>query len=168
MERVDVRCGAENFLFLLFFSYIVPKYITKINAATWPNRPLPALEVLIDWLVYLQNMFVQSFHMCSWDWVWRCACICKMKVFFILILWWPIGIWDYWFWYLEIIGKVVLEMIGFAGDEQRLLIERVRSDRVVVAGQTGVYRAVRSASTWSDRPTLCRFWFRVVLLDIRG
>ncbi len=42
-----------------------------------------------------------------------------------------------------------------------------RSDRALVAGQTGGMRAVRPASPRSDRPTLCRFRFRVVCLDIR-
>ncbi len=37
-----------------------------------------------------------------------------------------------------------------------------RSDRALVAGRTGGMRVVR----WSDRPTLCRFRFRVVCLDI--
>ena len=42
-----------------------------------------------------------------------------------------------------------------------------RSDRAVYAGQTGGDRAVGPASPRSDRPTLCRFRFRVVYLDIR-
>ncbi len=36
-----------------------------------------------------------------------------------------------------------------------------------VAGQTGVMCAVRPAGPRSDWPTLCRFRFRVVSLDIR-
>ncbi len=42
-----------------------------------------------------------------------------------------------------------------------------RSDRAVHAGQTGGGRAVGPASSRSDRPTMCRFRFRVVCLDIR-
>ena len=48
-----------------------------------------------------------------------------------------------------------------------LLFYVVRSDRAMVAGQTGAMRAVRPAGPRSDRPTLCRFRFRVVSLDIR-
>ncbi len=43
----------------------------------------------------------------------------------------------------------------------------VWSDRTGVAGQTGAIRAVRPACPRSNRPTLCRFRFRVVSLDIR-
>jgi hypothetical protein len=46
---------------------------------------------------------------------------------------------------LEIIGEVVLEMIGFSSDEQVLLTGENRLDRVVVAGQTGGMHAVRPA-----------------------
>jgi hypothetical protein len=42
-----------------------------------------------------------------------------------------------------------------------------RSNRAVYAGQTGGDRAVGPANPRSDRPTLCRFQFRVVCLDIR-
>ena len=44
--------------------------------------------------------------------------IVKSKVFFIIIMWWTIGIGDYWFCYLEFIHEVVLEMIGFTGESQ--------------------------------------------------
>ena len=50
---------------------------------------------------------------------------------------------------------------------RRFVILCDRSDRAVYAGQTGGDRAVRPASPRSDRPTLCRFRFRVVCLDIR-
>ncbi len=66
---------------------------------------------------------------------------------------------DYW--------RVVLEMIRFSGDIHVLLFCLVQSDRSGVAGQTGAMRAVRLASSQSDRLTLCWFWFRVVSLDIR-
>jgi hypothetical protein len=46
---------------------------------------------------------------------------------------------------LEIIDEVVLEMIDFSSDEQGYCFCQDRSDRAVVAGQTGVYRAVRPA-----------------------
>ena len=62
---------------------------------------------------------------------------------------------------------MVLEMIGFTGESQVLLF--------YVTGQTGQVLPVRPAvyarsgrrSPRSDRPTLCRFRFQVVLLDIR-
>jgi hypothetical protein len=38
---------------------------------------------------------------------------------------------------LEIIGEVVLEMIGFSSDEQGLLFCRVRLERAGAADQTG-------------------------------
>ncbi len=71
-------------------------------------------------------------------------------------------------WYLEIIDEVVLKMIGFTGDEQVLLFYRVWWDQAGVASQTGTMSAVRPASPQSDRPTLCRFRFQVIWLDIRG
>ena len=55
----------------------------------------------------------------------------------------------------------------FSGDEQGLLVCRDRSDRAVVASQTGSCVAVRPAGPRSDRPTLCRFRFRVDSFDIR-
>ncbi len=59
-------------------------------------------------------------------------------------------------------------MIGFTGELQVLLF--------YVTGQTGHVLPVRPAciawsdrcNLWSDRSTLCRFWFRVVCLDIRN
>ena len=61
---------------------------------------------------------------------------------------------------------------GFGDDwisqvNRRFIISCDRSDRAGVAGQTGGVRAVGPASPRSDRPTLCRFRFRVVCLDIR-
>ncbi len=57
----------------------------------------------------------------------------------------------------------------FAGDEQRLLLTGSdRSGRAVVVSQTRGMCAVRPASSWLDRPALCRFRFRVDSLDIRG
>lgn len=50
--------------------------------------------------------------------LWVCQCVhrggdCKIKVFFILILWRTIDIWDYWFWYLEIIAKWFWRWLDF-------------------------------------------------------
>ncbi len=59
-----------------------------------------------------------------------------------------------------------LEIINFQVMIIFTIILCDRSDRVVYAGQTGGDRAVRPASPRSDRPTLCRFRFRVVSLDI--
>ena len=67
-------------------------------------------------------------------WVWQCVHqggYCKIKVCLIILWWWTIGIWDYWFWYLEIIGKVVLEMIGFLQVIDRDCCCWVQSDRAV-------------------------------------
>ncbi len=92
--------------------------------------------------------------------------LCKIKYVLNYIMWWTIGIEDYWFWYLEFICEVVLEMIGFHRWSTSTA-NWVRSDRARVAGQTGGDRATRPASSRYDRPTLCQFRFRVVCLDIR-
>ena len=91
---------------------------------------------------------------------WVCQCIhqggdCKIKVCLIVILWWKIGIWDYWFWYLEIIGEVVLEMIDITGDEHELQTICDWSDRALVACQTGAMWAAKPASPRFGRATLC-------------
>jgi hypothetical protein len=62
---------------------------------------------------------------------------------------------------------VVLEIINFQVMIGFTVILCDRSDRAEVAGQTGAMCAVRPAGPRSDRPTLCRFRFRVVYLDIR-
>jgi hypothetical protein len=80
-------------------------------------------------------------------------------------------------WALEIIGfviwnfihEVVLEMIGFTGESTGYCCD------FMWTGQTGLVLPVRPAciarsdrcSPRSDRPTLYRFCFRVVYLDIR-
>jgi hypothetical protein len=62
----------------------------------------------------------------------------------ILIMWWTIGICDYWFWYLEIIVEVVLKMIDFHVMNRVAVLSGpvkpgrcCRSDRRYVNGQTG-------------------------------
>ena len=68
---------------------------------------------------------------------------------------------------MEIIVEVVLEIINFQLMIGFTVILCDRSDRAEVASQTGAMCAVRPAGPRSDRPTLCRFRFRVVSLDIR-
>ena len=72
--------------------------------------------------------------------------IVKSNVFLIIILWWTIGIGDYWFWYLEFIYEVVLEMIGFYRYCAGLGPVRpgmcCRSDQRVSRGQTGAARGL--------------------------
>ena len=92
---------------------------------------------------------------------WVCQCVhqggdCKVKVCLILIPWWTISIWDYWFWYLEIISEVVFGDDWICMWWTGIAYCRVRSDRVVVAGQTDVYRAVRPASPRSEQSTSIR------------
>lgn len=103
---------------------------------------------------------------------WVCQCVhqggdCKIK-----------GVFDYYSvmnnWALEIIGFVIWNLFTKwfwrwldLQVNRRFVILCDRSDRAVCAGQTGGDRAVGPASPRSDRPTLCRFRFRVVSLDIR-
>ncbi len=60
---------------------------------------------------------------------------------------------------------MVLEIINFQVMIGFTVILCDQSDRAVYAGQTGGDRAVRPAGLRFDRPTLCRFRFRVVSLD---
>jgi hypothetical protein len=103
-------------------------------------------------------------------WVYQCVHQgedCKIK-----------GVFDYysvmnnWHWRLLVLIFGIYLQSGFGDD---WILQVICRYYWMWSGQTGQVLPVWPAciarsdrrSLWSDRPTLCRFWFRVVYLDIR-
>ncbi len=79
--------------------------------------------------------------------------LCKIKGVFIIILWWIIGIGNYWFWYLKFICEVVWRWLEFTGVWQGLMF--------IGTGQTEQVLPVRpelcERSDWPARGLTGRF-----------
>ena len=67
----------------------------------------------------------------------------KSKCVLIIISLWTVGMWDYWFWYLKIIGEAVLAPVklGFVYQPNRAYNEQCSSDE-------HVFWLIRACQTW--------------------